>query len=129
MYTAAGIEKQLRNLKPNIAAGPDQISPWILKNFANSCAKILQIIFAHSYDSGNLPEKWETAVISPIHKKDGKSLPQNYRPISPTCIACRVMEHVITSHMSRYFEVKNILTPHQHGFARASQLKPNSYRF
>ena len=26
------------------------------------------------------------------------------------------MEHVISSHMSRYFKVNNILTPRQHGF-------------
>ena len=79
---------------------------------------MLQIIFTQSYDSGNLPKEWKKAVISPIHKKDDKSLPQNYRPISLTCIACKVMEHVITSHMSRYFEVENILTPHQHGFRK-----------
>ena len=102
-------------MKPNKAAGPDHISPWILKNFANKCAKMLQIIFAQSYDSGNLPEEWKTAIVSPIHEKEDKSSPKNYRPISLTCIACKVMEHIISSHMSRYFKVNNILTPHQHG--------------
>ena len=79
---------------------------------------MLEIIFTQSYDSDNLPEEWKTAIISPIHKKDDKSLPQNYRPISLTCIACKVMEHVITSHMSRYFEGENIPTPHQQGFRK-----------
>ena len=118
MFTTAGIEKKLRNLKPDEAAGSDHISPWISKNFANNCAKMLHIIFTQSYDSGNLPKEWKTAVISPIQKKYDKSLPQNYRPISLTCIACKVMEHAITRHMSRYFEVENILTPHQHGFRK-----------
>ena len=40
-----GLEKQLQKLKPNKAAGPDQISPWVLKTFAPQCAKILQVIF------------------------------------------------------------------------------------
>ena len=123
VFTKAGIEKQLRNLKPNKAAGPDQISPWILKNFANECARMLQIIFTQSYDSGNLPEEWKTAVISPIHKKDDKSSPKYFRPISLTCIACTVMEHVVSSHMSRYFEVRNILTPHQHGFRKGFSIE------
>ena len=62
--------------------------------------------------------EWQTATVSSIHKKDDKSLPNNDRPISLTCIACKVMEHVLSSHTSRYFEVSNILTPHQHGFRK-----------
>ena len=40
-----GLEKQLRKLKLNKAASPDQISPWLLKTFAPQCAQILQVIF------------------------------------------------------------------------------------
>lgn len=118
MFATAGIEKQLRNLKPNKAAGPEHLSPWILKNFANKCTKMLQIIFTQSYDLGNLPEEWKRAILLPIHKKGDKSSPKNYRPISLTWITRKVMEHVIPSHMPRYLEVNNILTPHQHGFRR-----------
>ena len=118
IVTSPGIEKQLQNLKPNKAAGPDQISPWILKNFANECARMLQIIYIQSYETGNLPSEWKTAVVSPIHKKDDKSSPKNYRPISLTCIACKVMEHVLCSHMSKFFQANNILSPHQHGFRK-----------
>ena len=81
---------------------------------------MLQIIFTQFYDSGNLSEKWKTAIVPPIHKKEDKSSPKNYRPISLTCIACKVMENVLSSHMSRYFKVNNILKPHQHGFHKGS---------
>ena len=65
-----GLEKQLQKLKPNKAAGPDQISPWVLKTFAPQCAQILQVIFTQSYESGILHEEWKKALVSPVYKKD-----------------------------------------------------------
>ena len=47
-----------------------------------------------------------------------KSLPNNYRPISLTCISCKIMKHVLCSHLSNHLEINNILTPHQHGFRK-----------
>ena len=88
------------------------------RTLRTNALKSLKIVFTQFYDSGNAPEEWQTATVSSIHKKDDKSLPNNYRPISLTCIACKVMEHVLSSHTSRYFEVSNILTPHQHGFRK-----------
>ena len=117
-FAAAGIAKQLELLKPMKASGPDQISPWILKNFAHPCAAILQRIFQQSYDSSCLPEDWKRAVVTPIYKKGDKSLPKNYRPISLTCISCKVMEHIVLSSMSRHFSKNDITTPLQHGFRK-----------
>ena len=68
------------------------------KTFASQCAQILQVIFTQSYVSGNLPEEWKKALVSPVFKKDDKSLPNYYRPISLTCISCKIMEHVLCSH-------------------------------
>ena len=101
-------------------AGPDQISPWVLKTFAPQRAQILQVIFTQSYVSGILPEKWKKALFSPVFKEDDKSLPNNYRPISLTCMCiwCKIMEHVLCSHLSNHLEINNILTPHQHGFRK-----------
>ena len=88
------------------------------KTFAPQCAQILQVIFAQSYVSGNLPEEWKKALVSPVFKKDDKSLPSNYRPISLTCISCKIMEHVLRCHLSNHLEINNILTPHQHAFQK-----------
>ena len=68
------------------------------KTFAPLCAQISQVIFTQSYVSGNLPEEWKKALVSPVFKKDDKSLPNYYRPISLTCISCKIMEHVLCSH-------------------------------
>ena len=57
-------------------------------------------------------------VVTPIYKKGDKSLPKNYRPISLTCISCKVMEHIVLSSMSRHFSNNDIITPLQHGFRK-----------
>ena len=40
----------------------------------------------------------------------------NYRPISLTCIACKLMEHVVVTHMRRHLEHHSAITELQHGF-------------
>lgn len=59
---------------------------------------------------------WVSARVSPIFKKGDKSDPANYRPISLTCIMCKLMEHIIASNLTRHFNKNNILYDLQHGF-------------
>ena len=40
----------------------------------------------------------------------------NYRPVSLTCIASKIMEHIITSSIMAHASDQNILYPLQHGF-------------
>ena len=79
-------------------------------------APILQLIYQRSLDSGKLPSIWKEANVSPIFKKGDKSDPANYCPISLTCVLCKVLEHVVTSSISRHFTEQNILFDLQHGF-------------
>lgn len=111
-----GIEKLLKNLKTDKAAGPDQISPILLKELHNEVSPIVQILFQLSYDTGVLPREWCTASVSPLFKKGDRSKPANYRPISLTCILCKTMEHIIASNLVRHFTQNNILYDLQHGF-------------
>ena len=39
-----------------------------------------------------------------------------YRPISLTCILCKIMEHIIASNLMKHLESNNILYDLQHGF-------------
>lgn len=84
----------------------------------SQCGQILQLIFTQSYVIGILPREWKKAIVSPVYKKDDKSSPKNYRPISLTCTSCKIMEHVLCSHLSNHLEINNILTLHQHGFRK-----------
>jgi hypothetical protein len=42
----------------------------------------------------------------------------SYRPITLTCISCKLMEHIITSHIMKHADTHTILYPLQHGFRK-----------
>jgi hypothetical protein len=48
------------------------------------------------------PLDWRNANVSPVFKKGEKYKAENYRPISLTCICCKLLEHIITSHIARH---------------------------
>ena len=106
----------LLNLDPNKACGPDGITPRLLKIVAEEVTPALTLLFRNSYQTGTLPHDWKLAHITPVFKKGERYKAENYRPISLTCIACKVMEHIIASNIMSHLEKNNILCPEQHGF-------------
>jgi hypothetical protein len=56
-------------LNPTKAAGPNNITPRVLKELAPFIAPILTVIFKISYESGTIPAIWKTANICPVFKK------------------------------------------------------------
>ena len=113
---ACGVLSQLRQLNPNKAQGPDELSPQLLKLVAEELAPALTIIFQQSYDLSSTPKDWNSAIVTPIYKKGLKSDPSNYRPISLTCICCKIMEHIMLSHIAKHIAKNNIIINEQHGF-------------
>ena len=111
-----GITKLLSNLRPDKAAGPDEIRPIVLRELRSEIAPIIQLIFERSLATGEVPSDWTKANVSPIFKKGDKSDPANYRPISLTCVLCKVMEHIIASNLTKHLNKHNILYDLQHGF-------------
>ena len=72
----------LSTLNPYKATGPDNLSGRILKECAIELAPSLTALFNLSLSSGNVPDLWKTANVTPVFKKGDPSLISNYRPIS-----------------------------------------------
>ena len=72
--------------------------------------------FSRISGHGTVPYQWKEANTCPIFKKGKKSDPTNYRPVSLTCVACKVLEHIIHSFVMKHLEKYNVLTDTQHGF-------------
>ena len=117
-FTQPGIEKLLDNIKPNKAAGPDELPARVLKEVSKEISGVLSMIFQQSYNAGRIPDDWSAARISAIYKKGDKSTPANYRPVSLTCILCKLMEHVVCSQMGSHLDNHDILHQNQHGFRK-----------
>jgi hypothetical protein len=116
--TEEGVTKLLKNLNPHKVPGPDNIIPRVLKELATHISPILTIIFRKSYNTGEIPSIWKRAFVCPIFKKGKKFEAINYRPVSLTCIACKLVEHIITSNIMAHADKHRILHPLQHGFRK-----------
>jgi hypothetical protein len=114
--TVEGVAKLLRNINPSKASGPDSIPNRVLKNCADAIAPSLTVIFQTSIESGQLPTDWLSANISAVFKKGDRNKAENYRPVSLTSVACKLLEHIVCRHLHTHFEKFNILTTRNHGF-------------
>jgi hypothetical protein len=113
-----GIFKLLRNLNVSKASGPDNISCRILKELAPELAPCLTGLYTQSLHLGELPKDWLNANISPLFKKGNRNIAANYRPVSLTCVICKILEHVICSHIRNHIDHHGILSSVQHGFRK-----------
>ena len=114
--TLSGVEKQLSKIQAKKAGGPDELPARVFKETAHELAPAMTYIFQQSYNTGEIPRLWKSAKVAAIYKKGATSDPSNYRPISLTCITCKVMEHIVLSHITTHLDENNILSLRQHGF-------------
>ena len=112
------VKDVLLNLDISKACGSDLISPRLLKEGACAVAVLLSTVFNLSLDQGHFPQAWKQGNLTPIHKKDDKSLPSNYRPISLLSSVVKTMERCIHKHMYNYAIEHQVLTPFQSGFVQ-----------
>ena len=116
--TIQDVKDVLRNLNVNKASGPDLISPRLLKEGAIILSWPLSIIFNRSLEQGYFPTCWKFGNVTPIHKKDDKSAPSNYRPITLLSSLGKALERCVHKYLYNYIIENAILTPFQSGFVR-----------
>ena len=115
--TTQGVAKLLKDLDIHKATGPDNISTHLLKELNLELAPGLALIFQASLHQCRLPLDLKIANVVPIYKKGDHSSPSNYRPVSLTSIiCCKILEHIIYSHIFSHLDQYNILCDEQHGF-------------
>ena len=72
----------------------------MLKEVAKEIAPVLAALYNQSITEGVVPEDWSNANITPVFKKGNVHQAANYRPVSLTCVVCKLPEHVISALMS-----------------------------
>ena len=113
-----GVQKLLEDLDPTKAAGPDEIPSRLLRMVATEIAPALTKLFQISIETSAIPIIWKHALVQPVFKKGDRSNAANYRPISLTCICCKLMEHIVRSAITEHIETNNLITDAQHGFRK-----------
>jgi hypothetical protein len=106
----------LMKLKSSFASGPDGIPPIFYKKLADPLTEPLAKFFRCIFSFCVLPNIWKTALVTPVYKKGPSSSVGNYRPISLTCVVCKVFESVIKNKIQEFLLQNCSMTDAQHGF-------------
>ncbi|PKU38009.1 rna-directed dna polymerase from mobile element jockey-like [Limosa lapponica baueri] len=119
----------LGKLDAHKSMGLDGMHQRVLRELADGIAKLVSIIFERSWRTGEVPEDWRTANVSPVFKKGKKEDPGNYRPVSLTFNPGKVMEQLILDVISKHVEEKKVIGSGQHGFTKGKSCLTNLIAF
>ncbi|KFW61344.1 hypothetical protein AS28_07441, partial [Pygoscelis adeliae] len=91
----------LRHLDAHKSMGPDGIHLRVLRELAEEIAKLLSIFYQQSWLTGEVPDDWRLANVTPLYKKGRKEDPGNYRPVRLTSVPGKIMEQFILRALTR----------------------------
>ena len=115
-FSVSELRTRLKRLNIDKAMGPDLIHPRVLRECADAISIPLEKIVAESLDSAQVPEIWRKAEVIPIHKGGDKQSALKYRPVSLTCLPCKLSEGFTVDALMKHFEENDVLSNSQFGF-------------
>ena len=116
--TSIDVRDILKSLNPSKASGLDLISTRLLKEGANQLCTPLSKFFNRLIISGQYPQAWKYANVTPVYKKGDKQLPNNYQPISLLSVIGKTMERSVHKYVYNYCTQHKVFTPFQSGFVQ-----------
>ena len=115
-FRKATVQRQLCQLDPTKATGPDGIPARVLKQCSKVLAAPLAKLFLLYFRCHVQPSLWKIARVIPILKKQSHSGAKNYRPVSLLSVVSKVMEKIVNTAIINHLEHKKALSIHLYGF-------------
>jgi len=88
---------------------------------------MLSWLFNGIFSSGIYPQSWGASYIQPIHKKGGKSQPENYRPISISSCMSKLFGNVLNNRLEEFMKEHGITHDFQGGFKKKHRTVDNIF--
>jgi hypothetical protein len=123
------VRKKIKDLKPAAAPGPDGMGSLLLKELVDQVTGPLTKIYNKSLTTGDVPEDWRRANVTPIYKKGMKSDPANYRPVSLTSVCCKMLESIVRDEIVEHLTTNGLIEDSQHGFVKGRSCATNLIEF
>jgi len=99
-----------------------QYSPFF-KKVKYSISKPLVFLFNQFLSVGFVSWAWKNAIITPVYKYGPAEMPNNYRPITLTSVAGKLMERGIANTLVP--SCNGLLSSVQHGFVKGKSTCTN----
>ena len=122
----ADVKKSIDEMSSSTACGPDNVHPSLIKQIKCHLIKPLSILFKKCIESGDIPEDFKKATVTPIYKNNRKPFNvSSYRPICLTGVVCKIFERIIRGKLVTYLSQYNLVSEDQHGFMAARSTTTN----
>ena len=106
----------ISNMKTSSSCGLDTIDSGLLKIAKFQLTPVITHLVNLSIKNRRFPRLWKVSKVVPLHKKEEKIYPKNYRPVSLLPVLSKVLERAIFQQFSCYLEENHLLHPSHHGF-------------
>ncbi|KAK4808571.1 hypothetical protein QYF61_009874 [Mycteria americana] len=110
-------------------SGVNGIHLRVLRELVEELAKPLSIIYQQSWLTGEAPDDWRLANVTPIYKKGWKVDAGNYRPVSLISVLGKIMEQFILSALNRHVQANQGIRASQRGFRKSRSCLTNLMSF
>ena len=114
IFLLPDIKRVISNLKLSFSADDDNLSYGVFKKGGDGLIHVLLAIFNKSLSLQQVPCSWKIATVYPIHKSGSRQTLSNFRPISVTSTASRIMERLIRYRLMLL--LPNYILESQYGF-------------
>ena len=94
---------------PRKAAGPRGIPCCLLQMVTEELAPAITHLFNKALITSQIPAIWKHALVKPVFKKGDCSQGTYCRPISLTCICCKLLEYVVRAEVTHLLEQHRII--------------------
>lgn len=119
----------LKNLKNKNSYGIDELPPTLFRQCADELTLPFFKLINQSFEEGSFPDQLKRALIKPIHKKNTKTDPNNYRPIALLPTASKVFEKAMCNRVYSFCEKYNIFNDCQNGFRQNRSTSLAVYKY
>ena len=122
------VRRHIRSFKPRTAPGNDGISTVMLRHLSTRAVQHLTLLFNSILQLRYFPPIWKAAKVLPIHKPHKPHTDANsYCPISLLSSTSKLLEHIIASRFTTFFNQNHLIPDTQFGFRKKK--KKNILRY
>ena len=112
------VTKELSKLCTNKSAGPDTLTPKLIKLCKQEFVTPLTILYNKSIEAAVYPSDFKLAKVIALYKKNSRSVPSNYRPISLLNCFNKIFESIVSKQFLKFIEKHKIIYINQFGFRK-----------
>ena len=112
----AQIEEIISKLKNTSSFGLDMIDTYAIKLAQKELLPAITHIVNLSIMSQKFPSSWKKSKVIPLHKKDDKMDPKNYRPVAIVPVLSKILEKAVFGQIMDYMTEKELINVNHHAY-------------